>query len=88
MPNTRSAEKRMRQTAVSADRNKSKKSRITSEKRNLTDALMLGDVTKAEAAYKKLASALDKGVKAGVIKANKANRGKSRASKMLTKAGK
>jgi small subunit ribosomal protein S20 len=85
MPNIKSAEKRMRQSLASAELNKSKKSRITTERRNLDEAIQLGDKAKAEATLGQLASALDKGAKAGVINKNKADRGKARAAKRLAK---
>jgi len=83
MPNIKSAEKRMRQTVGRTENNKSKKSRINTARRQLTDALQTGDKTKADKAYNGLCSALDKGAKSGVISSNKADRGKSRASKAL-----
>ena len=85
MPNIKSAEKRMRQTVVRTENNKSKKSRINSARRNLLDAIQGGDKMKAEKAASGLGSALDKGVKSGVITSNKADRGKSRAKKALAK---
>ena len=85
MPNIKSAEKRMRQTVVRTESNKSKKSRINSARREFTDAIQDGDKAKADKAFTGFCSALDKGAKSGVITSNKADRGKSRASKALTK---
>jgi len=84
MPNIKSAEKRMRQTVGRTENIKSKKSRIISTRRVLTDAIQVGDKVKAQTAFNGYCSALDKGVKSGVITSNKADRGKSRASKALT----
>lgn len=85
MPNTKSAEKRHRQSVAATLQNKSKKTRIASAKRELDTAIQNGDSAKAKAAYDMFASTLDKGAKAGVIKSNKADRSKSRAVKALTK---
>ncbi len=85
MPNTKSAMKRQRQTVASTLLNKSKKSRITSAKREMETAIQMGDGEKAKTAYSTFCSSLDKGAKAGVIKSNKADRGKSRAAKALKK---
>jgi small subunit ribosomal protein S20 len=85
MPNTKSAMKRQRQTVESTLLNKSKKSRISSAKRDMETAIQMGDGDKAKAAYCTFCSTLDKGAKAGVIKSNKADRSKSRAAKALKK---
>lgn len=85
MPNTKSAMKRQRQTVAATLLNKSKKSRITSAKRELDTAIQMGDGEKAKIAYSTFCSSLDKGAKAGVIKSNKADRGKSRADKAIKK---
>jgi small subunit ribosomal protein S20 len=85
MPNIKSAEKRMRQTVTCTEINKSKKSRINSTRRTLLEAVESGDKTKAQAALTGFCSALDKGAKTGVIKSNKADRSKSRATKSVAK---
>jgi len=85
MPNIKSAEKRMRQTVTCTEINKSKKSRINSSRRGLKDAIQAGEKEKAHAALAGLCSALDKGAKSGVIKSNKADRSKSRATKAVSK---
>ncbi len=85
MPTTKSAMKRQRQTVNSTLLNKSKKSRINSAKRDFEDAIQAGDNEKAKAACSTFCSSLDKGAKAGVIKSNKADRGKARAAKALSK---
>lgn len=85
MPNIKSAEKRMRQTVGRTESNKSKKSRINSARRDLTEALQGSDKTKADEAFNGLCSALDKGAKSGVITSNKADRGKARAAKAVAK---
>ncbi len=85
MPTTKSAMKRQRQTVVSTLLNKSKKTRINSAKRDFEAAVQSGDSEKAKAACNTLCSTLDKGAKAGVIKTNKADRGKARAAKAIAK---
>lgn len=85
MPNTKSAMKRQRQTVAATLLNKSKKTRINSAKRDMEDAIQAGDADKAKTAYSTFCSTLDKGAKAGVIKSNKADRGKSRAAKAIKK---
>jgi len=85
MPNTKSAEKRQRQTVVATLANKSKKTRINSAKRAFDTALEAGDSAKVKAACSAFFSTLDKAAKSGVIKANKADRSKSRAVKAMSK---
>ncbi len=85
MPTTKSAMKRQRQTVGATLLNKAKKTRINSAKRNFETALQAGDSEKAKAACSEFCSTLDKGAKAGVIKSNKADRGKARAAKALSK---
>ena len=85
MPNIKSAVKRMRQTVTCTEINKSKKSRIITARHGLATAIHDGDKSKAESALSGFCSALDKGAKTGVIKANKADRSKSRAHKSVSK---
>ncbi len=85
MPNTSSAVKRQKQTVERTARNKTRKSRITTARRKMLTSIQMGDNVKSEADYRDFCSALDKAAKAGVIKANKANRSKSRAVKALAK---
>lgn len=83
MPTTKSAMKRQRQAVTTTLLNKSKKSRITSAKRDFDKAVQNADTEKAKVARDVFCSVLDKAAKAGVIKPNKASRGKSRSSKAL-----
>ena len=83
MPNIKSAAKRIRQSEKRNARNKSVKSGIHTQKVKFLDAIAAGDKTLSEEMFKKLCSAMDKGVKHGIIKANTASRNKSRASKKL-----
>lgn len=85
MPNIKSAEKRVRQTVTRTANNKVKRSRITSNRSKLADAVRSGDKAKASEALKAFSSTLDKAAKAGVISSNKADRSKSRATKAVAK---
>ena len=84
MPNIKSAIKRVRTTEKRTVINKAVKSRISSTRRNFRDTVATGDKPQSEQAYKAFCSALDKGVKGGIIKANTAARNKSRGAKALS----
>ena len=86
MPNTKSARKRMITSEKSRLGNKMAKSIIVTQRRNLYDAILSGDEAAINAALSKYNSALDKAVKRGAIKANAANRRKSRAVARIRKA--
>lgn len=83
MPNTTSAERRMRSSARKQLRNRGIKSRLKSLERALADAVKTGKKEEANAAYHKISSAFDKATKSGVIHKNRANRKKSRLSARL-----
>lgn len=80
MPTTKSAAKRMRQTAKRRIRNKSNKSLISTLRRKLDDAINQGNVSLCKELLPKICSALDKAAKKGSIKKNSADRRKSRLS--------
>lgn len=84
MPNTKSAERRMRSSARKHSANKSIKSRL----KTLEDSYLAAikkDRTEAEKALRNVTSALDKAAKTGVIHRGTANRKKSRLSLQLTR---
>ena len=83
MPNTKSAERRMRNRPRRRLHNRSIKSRLKSLERAYTDAAKNGKKDDAAAAYRKLSSAFDKAAKSGVIHKAKANRKKSRLAARL-----
>jgi len=83
MPNTKSAERRMRSSARRQVRNQSLKNRIRTLEKQYLVAVGGGQKEPASAAFKSLASALDKGTKQGVVHANTADRRKSRLSSKL-----
>jgi small subunit ribosomal protein S20 len=83
MPNTKSAERRMRNSVRKKLHNRSIKSRLKTVERAYTDALKSGKKEDATTAYRKLSSAFDKAAKSGVVHKTKANRKKSRLAARL-----
>ena len=86
MPNTKSAERRVRSSERKRLHNRSIKSRLKSLERAYEDAVKGGKKEEASAAYRKVSSAFDKAAKIGVIHKTKANRKKSRLSAHLATA--
>lgn len=85
LANTRSAKKRVRQTAHRAAQNKAVKSRFRTAIRRFKEALAEGDGGRIKAAFSQAASLLDKAAKIGIIHRNTAGRTKSRLAKEWTK---
>ena len=83
MPNTKSAERRMRGSARKQARNTSIKSRLHTLEKKYAAALTGGKKDEAAAALRAVVSGFDKGVKAGVVKKTTASRKKSRLSVRL-----
>ena len=83
MPNTKSAERRMRNSAVKQLRNRSVKSRLKSLEKRYAAALKAGKKDEAGTALRDALSAFDKAVKGGVIHRSAANRKKSRLTVRL-----
>lgn len=83
MANIKSAQKRVRQTKVRTERNKSIKTRVRSAHRKLAEAITAGDDKVATEAYKGYASAVDKAYKGNLFHRNKAANLKSKAAKSL-----
>lgn len=81
MANNASAEKRVRQTQRSEDRNRTIRTRVKNARRSALESLAGSDKPKAAAACKTMASVVDKAAHSGVIHKNKANRLKSRIAK-------
>ncbi|MBP5545015.1 MAG: 30S ribosomal protein S20 [Kiritimatiellae bacterium] len=81
MPNIKSAEKRVRQSEKSREKNRSVKSKINTARRPIIEGSL--DKEAMKKAVSDYASTLDKAVKQGVIKKNTADRRKSRAAKRL-----
>jgi small subunit ribosomal protein S20 len=78
MPNTKSAERRMRNSARKQLHNHSTRSRLKTLERNYQDILKAGKKNDATRALSEVISALDKAAKHGVIHKAKADRKKSR----------
>lgn len=85
MPNTKSAERRMRNSARKQMRNRSGKSRLKSMERRYEAALKSGKRDDASTALREAISAFDKAVKGGIIPRGTANRKKSRLTVRLAK---
>jgi small subunit ribosomal protein S20 len=83
MPNTKSAERRMRSSARKELRNKSVKSRLKTMEKRFLATLTGGKKEDATAAFRAVSSSLDKAAKGGVIPKPTANRKKSRLAVQL-----
>jgi len=83
MPNIQSAKKRMRQAARQQTRNRASRSRVTGMRRAFLAAVAGGDQAQSGTAFRAYCAALDRAAKRGAIKANNANRHKSRAAARL-----
>lgn len=88
MANIKSAAKRARQGEVRHARNSSVVSSLKSGQKKIRAAIAAGKFDEAKAEYAKVASALDKAAKRGVIHKNSADRKKSAFSRALTPAKK
>ncbi|MEO8495745.1 MAG: 30S ribosomal protein S20 [Planctomycetota bacterium] len=86
MPNTKSAKKRLRQTDVRRERNKSVKSALRSQLRKIREAVQAGDVGKAESEMQLATKRLDRAGQKNIIHKNKAARTKSRLQHLIKKA--
>jgi len=84
MPNTKSAERRMRNSERKRLHNRSIKSRLKTLERAYAAATKDGNKQQANDAYRKLSSAFDKAAKSGAIHKAKANRKKSRLAAHLS----
>jgi len=86
MPNTTSAERRMRNSQRKHLHNLSVKSRLRRLEKNYRSLLVSGKKGEATKLLPGVNSALDKAVKAGVVHRSAANRKKSRLSVALNHA--
>ena len=86
MPNIKSAVKRVKTSEKSRQRNIKAKSEIKTLRKNLLAAAVAPAEPKTQEAYRAFCSALDKGVKHGIIPKNTAVRKKARAGAMIRKA--
>lgn len=83
MPNTKSAERRMRNSVRKQSQNRSVKSRLHSLEKKYLILQRGGKKEEAAKALREASSALDKAVKSGVIPRATANRKKSRLAVRL-----
>ena len=86
MPNTKSAERRMRSSARKNLRNRSTKSRLHTLEIGYLELLATGKKDEAAKQLRTLSSAFDKAAKAGVVHRATADRKKSRLALRLAKA--
>jgi len=85
MPNTKSAEQRVRNSARKQAHNRSIKSRLHSLEKKYSQLLATGKKDEAAQALRGLASAFDKAAKSGVVHRATANRKKSRLALQLAR---
>jgi len=83
MPNTKSAERRMRNSARKNLRNKSVKSRLKTLESSFLESVKAGKKEEATKAFQAVSSACDKAAKVGTIPRATANRKKSRLAARL-----
>jgi small subunit ribosomal protein S20 len=86
MPNTKSAEKRVRSSARKQLHNRSISSRLRRVEKGLRDTIIAGKKADAAKSLPDALSAIDKAVKSGVITRASANRKKSRLTLALNRA--
>ena len=86
MPNIKSAKKRMLTSEKSRQGNTAAKSLIVTQRKKLYETINAGEENAIKDALSKYSSSLDKAVKRGAIKANAADRRKSRAVARIKKA--
>ena len=85
MANTKSALKRIRQTATRTARTRAVTSKLQPLRMNVAAAVETSDKEAAAAAYNTFSSAVDKAAKVGIIPANRAANYKSKAAKAIAK---
>ncbi len=83
MPNTKGAKKRLRQSFVRRDRNKSQKTRLRHSLRKFREAVAAKNMDEATLLSRAAGKLLDKAATKGIIHANKASRLKSRMSHLI-----
>jgi small subunit ribosomal protein S20 len=85
MPNIKSAKKRLKQSLVHRDRNRSAKRAIRTECKKVVEAVTAGNADKAETELRQAAKLLDQSAAKNVIHRNAAARTKSRLSARIKK---
>jgi small subunit ribosomal protein S20 len=85
LANTRSAEKRNRQTQKRRARNQGVRTRVKTAVKSVRESLERGEVAAAQEAFKTAARAIDKASSKGVVHRNTASRKISRLAKAIHK---
>ena len=85
MPNTKSAERRMRNSARKRTHNRSIKSRLHSLEKNYLALISAGKKSDAATALRTVSSAFDKAAKTGVLHRATVDRKKSRLNAQLNR---
>jgi small subunit ribosomal protein S20 len=85
MPNIQSARKRLKQSLVRREKNRSTKRAIHTEYKKVIEAVTAGNVAQAETELRSVAKKVDKAAAKKVIHANAAARVKSRLSAKVKK---
>jgi small subunit ribosomal protein S20 len=83
MANTKSAEKRMRQSAERNERNRAARSTMRTAIKKVRTAVAAGDTATAETALKGAVQVIDRSAKKRVVHRNTAARTKSRLTKAV-----
>ena len=86
MPNTKSAKKRLRQNFDRRERNRAQRSTLRNMVRKVRQAVEVGDIAKAEEAFRVTAKTLDRAGAHRLIHPNAASRTKSRLQHLIRKA--
>jgi small subunit ribosomal protein S20 len=86
MPNTEGAKKRLRQSLVRRDRNRSVKSSLRTALRKFREAVAAKNFDEAQERRLAVSKALDKAATKGIVHVNKASRLKSRMSRHIKTA--
>jgi small subunit ribosomal protein S20 len=85
MPNTKSAERRMRNSARKQTHNRSIHTRLHTLEKRYLQLVGAGNKDEAVKAFQTVASALDKAAKSGTVHKSRASRKKSRLAIRLNK---
>ncbi|MEZ6091727.1 MAG: 30S ribosomal protein S20 [Pirellulaceae bacterium] len=86
MPNSEGAKKRLRQSIIRRDRNKSIKTAVRTQIRKVREAVSSGDISAAEEQFKLAAKRLDRAGSKKIIHPNTAARTKSRLQHLIKTA--
>lgn len=87
MANTKQAKKRVRQAEENRQLNASQRSALRTSVKKVLKAIIAGDKSGAEAAYKAAVPMIDRSARKGLIHVNKAARHKSRLNQRIRALG-